>query len=115
MAIVSLMMPLSLCVLVPVLTGRLKIRDRYGHGVLKTGNFKYFRGVATRRSLYNDMQFFIGSHLNSTLGAFMLLVAVVCNMVMAFRTETWVLYVTGILGALVRAVISDTKSYLTVS
>ena len=35
----------------------------------------------------------------------MLLVAVVTNMVMAFRTETWVLYATGILGALVSVVI----------
>ena len=52
--------------------------------------------------------------LNSTLGAFMLLVAVVTNLVMAFRTETWVLYATGILGALVSAVISDTKSCLTI-
>ena len=45
----------------------------------------------------------------------MLLVAVVTNLVMAFRTETWVLYATGILGALVSAVISDTKSCLTIS
>ena len=39
----------------------------------------------------------------------MLLVAVVTNMVVAFRTEPWVLYVTGILGALVRAVIVGYK------
>ena len=39
----------------------------------------------------------------------MLLVAVVTNLVMAFRTETWVLYATGILGALVSAAIVGYK------
>ena len=39
----------------------------------------------------------------------MLLVAVVTNLVMAFRTEIWVLYSMGILGALVSAVIVGYK------
>ena len=39
MAIVSFMMPLSQFVLVPLLTGKLKIRDRYGFSYDKlTGN-----------------------------------------------------------------------------